>query len=208
VVGYRSFPEYPAPNSHERNTPADICYGGQQHDYRICGMQRPVGPRTGHSSGGIIPVGVAAHAALVSVSAGHGSLTLVGWVTVPDAVGPGGHRRPLERASRAGLPSLEGAVVLLEEVEEAPYRIDRMLTQLLRSGALRGIAGIAVGQLTNCAGAASVDDVLTDRLGGLGVPVLAGLPIGHGEGQLTVPLGTPARLDASGGILVVESAVG
>ncbi len=64
---------------------------------------------------------------------------------------------------------------------------------------------MAVGQFTECADGwdTTVVDVLTDRLGDLGVPVLGGLPIGHGPGQLTVPVGTPAVLDATTGTLTV-----
>lgn len=107
------------------------------------------------------------------------------------------------------LPDLSGAILLIEEVDEPPYRVDRMLTQLRRCGALRGLAGVAVGQFTNCADQypASVVDVLRERLSDLGVPVLGGLPIGHGPGQLTVPLGVPATLDATAGTLTVAPAV-
>jgi muramoyltetrapeptide carboxypeptidase len=126
------------------------------------------------------------------------------------ATGPllGGNLSLLAASVGAGLPSLRDAVVLIEEVDEAPYRIDRMLTQLRRSGALDGIAGVAVGQMTNCSSDDAVAAVLHDRLGDLGVPVLSGLPIGHGPGQLTVPLGSEARLDVAAGILHVASAVG
>lgn len=107
------------------------------------------------------------------------------------------------------MPDMSGAILLLEEVEEPPYKIDRMLTQLLRSGALRGLAGVALGQFTKCADdwPVSVADVLLERLGDLGVPVLGGLPIGHGLGQLTVPLGVPAWIDVVNGTLTVEPAV-
>jgi muramoyltetrapeptide carboxypeptidase len=106
-------------------------------------------------------------------------------------------------------PDLRGAVLLLEEVEEPPYKVDRMLTQLRRAGALAGLAGIAVGQFTRCADdwPVTVAHVLTERLADLGVPVLGGLPIGHGHGQLTVPLGVPATLDVAAGTLTVESGV-
>ncbi|SDZ05069.1 muramoyltetrapeptide carboxypeptidase [Micromonospora pattaloongensis] len=107
------------------------------------------------------------------------------------------------------MPDLTGAILLIEEVEEPPYKVDRMLVHLRRSGALRGVAGVAVGQFTRCADDWPVDvaDVLTEGLGGLGVPVLGGLPIGHGVGQLTVPLGVPATLDATAGTLTVTPAV-
>ena len=103
-----------------------------------------------------------------------------------------------------------GAIVLLEEVNEEPYRIDRMLTQLLRSGAFDDVAGFALGQFTGCddtGWGVDVCDVLTDRLGSLGVPILGGLPLGHGDNPRAVPLGTRARIDPAAGTLTVTSAV-
>jgi muramoyltetrapeptide carboxypeptidase len=107
------------------------------------------------------------------------------------------------------MPDLSGALLLLEDLQEPPYKVDRMLTHLRRAGVLTGVAGIAVGQFTECADEwpVSVVDVLTDRLCDLGVPVLGGLPVGHGAGQLTVPLGVPATLDADAGKLIVEAGV-
>ncbi|MFC4150616.1 LD-carboxypeptidase [Micromonospora mangrovi] len=107
------------------------------------------------------------------------------------------------------MPDLTGAVLLVEEVQEPPYKVDRMLTHLRRAGALDGVAGVAVGQFTECADGwdTGVTDVLTERLADLGVPVLGGLPIGHGPGQLTVPVGTSAVLDADAGTLTVSPAV-
>jgi muramoyltetrapeptide carboxypeptidase len=106
-------------------------------------------------------------------------------------------------------PSLRGAILLLEEVSEPPYKVDRMLTQLRRSGLLRGLAGVAVGQFTECADdwPMSIVDVLTERLCDLGVPVLGGLPIGHGKGQRSTPVGVPATLDTEAGTLIAEPAV-
>ncbi|MFC0533121.1 S66 peptidase family protein [Phytohabitans kaempferiae] len=106
-------------------------------------------------------------------------------------------------------PDLRGAILLVEDVGEAPYKVDRMLTHLRRAGVLAGLAGVAVGQFTDCADGwdVTVAQVLAERLGDLGVPVLGGLPIGHGTGQLTVPLGTPATLDADAGVLTVAPAV-
>ncbi len=105
-------------------------------------------------------------------------------------------------------PSVGGAILLIEDIAEAPYRVDRLLTQLYRSGVLDGVAGVAVGQFTDCVGERpSVLDVLAERLHPLGVPVLGGLPIGHGAVRRTVPLGTRAVLDADAGTLTVEPAV-
>jgi muramoyltetrapeptide carboxypeptidase len=109
----------------------------------------------------------------------------------------------------ADMPDLRGAILLLEEVCEPPYKVDRMLVQLRRAGALEGLAGIAVGQFTDCADGwgTSIVDVLTEQLGAVGVPVLGGLPVGHGRDQLSVPLGVPATIDVSTGTLAVEPAV-
>jgi muramoyltetrapeptide carboxypeptidase len=94
-----------------------------------------------------------------------------------------------------------GAIAFLEDVAEAPYRVDRMLTQLLQAGWFDEVAGIALGTWTGCGDPAELDGVLASRLGRLGVPVLAGLPVGHGPTQLTVELGGVVDLDADGGVL-------
>lgn len=107
-------------------------------------------------------------------------------------------------------PDLTGALLLLEEVGEPPYKVDRMLTHLLRAGALAGVAGVALGQFTDCpdgSDPAEFAGVLAERLGGLGVPVLGGLPVGHGPDQLSVPVGVPATLDVAAGTLTATAAV-
>jgi muramoyltetrapeptide carboxypeptidase len=106
-------------------------------------------------------------------------------------------------------PDLRGAILLIEDVDEAPYRVDRMLTHLRRAGVLTGLAGVAVGQFVRCTDewATDVADVIGERLGDLGVPVLGGLPIGHGTDQLTVPVGVPAMIDVAGATLTVSPAV-
>ncbi|MDR8409262.1 LD-carboxypeptidase [Nonomuraea sp. 3-1Str] len=89
-------------------------------------------------------------------------------------------------------PSFDGKIVLLEDIGEEPYRIDRMLTQLLQAGAFDGVRGLVLGSWVDCGDPAPV---LRDRLLPLGVPVLAGLPVGHGSPQLSVWLGAPAVID-------------
>jgi muramoyltetrapeptide carboxypeptidase len=115
------------------------------------------------------------------------------------------------------MPSLEGAILFLEDLDEEPYRLDRYLTQLRLCGMLSRVSGVAVGQLIDCEPrkdrAAYIRsrgslDVLRDRLGDLGVPVLAGLGFGHGRRQATIPQGVMARLDADAGRLhFLESGV-
>lgn len=101
----------------------------------------------------------------------------------------------------------EGAILVLEDVGEAPYRIDRLLTQLLLAGVLDRIAGVAVGDMVGCRpqreGEQTVEEVLSERLRRLGVPVVRGLPFGHGQRNLALPLGAQATLDAGARKLVV-----
>ncbi|CAK7279706.1 S66 peptidase family protein [Streptomyces misionensis] len=97
-----------------------------------------------------------------------------------------------------------GALLMIEDVTEAPYRIDRLATQLLRSGWLDGVAGIGLGSWEGCGPYKEVRAVLADRFGGLGVPVVEEMGFGHCEGALTVPLGVPAELDADTATLTLE----
>ncbi|MGW6566677.1 S66 peptidase family protein [Streptomyces sp. NPDC054975] len=101
-------------------------------------------------------------------------------------------------------PSARGGLLLLEDVGEEPYRLDRILTQLLRSDWLDGVAGIALGSWAECGPYEEVRAVLADRLGGLGVPVVEELGFGHGETALTFPLGVPAVLDADAATLTLD----
>ncbi len=98
-----------------------------------------------------------------------------------------------------------GAILVLEDVTESSYRVDRMLSALLASGALDGISGVVVGDFTDCPDAhrVSVKAVLEERLGGLGVPVVSGLCCGHGRYNDFIPLGLDAELDAGAGRLLI-----
>jgi muramoyltetrapeptide carboxypeptidase len=107
------------------------------------------------------------------------------------------------------MPDLGGAVLLLEDVGERPYRVDRMLTSLRQSGALARAAGILLGAFTNAdpgSDGMTIEDVLQDRLGGLGIPVLAGAPIGHIDENQPVPLGAVVELDAATGTARFDAA--
>ncbi len=126
------------------------------------------------------------------------------------AAGPlvGGNLAMLAALAGTGwLPASKGAIVLLEEVREPPYRIDRLLTQLTLAGAFEGVAGFAVGHLTGCEPAAGHEDgpraeeVIAERLARLGVPVVVDLPLGHGDDAMPTTLGTLARIDAARGTL-------
>ncbi len=93
-------------------------------------------------------------------------------------------------------PGARGGLLCLEDIGEEDYRLDRMLTQLLRSGWLDGVAGVLLGSWEECGPYDGVRAVFADRLGELGVPVVEESGFGHCDGALTVPLGVPAVLDA------------
>ena len=110
------------------------------------------------------------------------------------------------------LPDLDGAILVLEDVGEAPYRIDRMLTHWRLVGALQRLAGIGFGSFLDCDDAHrrpdepeqhrfSLEQVLAERTADLGVPVVAGLPVGHAPGNAALPLGVKVRLDGQRGVL-------
>lgn len=94
-----------------------------------------------------------------------------------------------------------GGIAILEDVAEPAYRLDSMLTQLLRTGWFDGVAGVVLGSWLDC-GDGAVETVV-ERLGRLGVPLMSGLPFGHGVPQLTVPLGVEAEVDTSAGTLTM-----
>lgn len=127
-------------------------------------------------------------------------------VVVPgEARGPlfGGNLTVLHACAAAGrLQVPDGAVLLLEDVTERPYRIDRMLVTLAVGGHLDRVAAVALGDFTACdpgPDGVSVREVLVERLGSLGVPVVAGLPVGHEARNEPVALGMPARVLAPAG---------
>lgn len=110
-------------------------------------------------------------------------------------------------------PDLDGAIFFFEEVGTAPIRIDRALLYLEQIGKLAGVRGIVVGELAGCEWhehtsmprSKTLEEVLADRLGELGVPVLYGLPLGHGESLATLPLGVEATVDADTLTLTIDS---
>lgn len=105
-------------------------------------------------------------------------------------------------------PALEHVILALEDVTEAPYRIDRMLTQWRMMGRLQQVKGIALGRFSRCEPPASspsfsVAEVLRDRIGDLGIPVVSDLPFGHDGVNAALPVGVLARLDGDRGELIV-----
>ncbi|MFI8435556.1 LD-carboxypeptidase [Streptomyces sp. NPDC079020] len=95
--------------------------------------------------------------------------------------------------------SARGGLLVIEDITEDPYRLDGILTRLLRAGALDGISGVVCGSWADCGPYGRVRAVLADRLGGLGIPVVEELGFGHSPTALTIPLGIPAVLNAPAG---------
>jgi len=103
-----------------------------------------------------------------------------------------------------GRASAAGGILVLEDVGEENYRLDRIITQLLRAGWLDGVAGVVLGSWQDCDPYEEVRALFTDLLGGLGVPIVEELGFGHCPSTLTVPLGVPAVLDADARTLTLD----
>ena len=111
------------------------------------------------------------------------------------------------------LPEFRDAILFLEDVDEAPYRIDRMLTQLKLAGVLGRIRGFVWGTCTRCNpgegfGSLTITDILDDHIKPLGIPAYQGAMIGHINRQFTLPVGIEVEIDAAAGsIRMLEAAV-
>ncbi|MBV5262218.1 LD-carboxypeptidase, partial [Synechococcus moorigangaii CMS01] len=103
-------------------------------------------------------------------------------------------------------PDFENVILALEDVTEAPYRIDRLLTQWRLMGAFEKVKGIALGRFSRCDELGSADSfpvpaVLGDRLQDLNLPIVADLPFGHDGANAALPVGLPVMLDGDRGLL-------
>ena len=94
-------------------------------------------------------------------------------------------------------PDFRGSLLLLEDVNEAPYRIDRMLSQMRLAGCLEDVAGVMLGGFDRCGDMNEINEIVKSRFAPE-VPILGGLPVGHDGENLTLPLGLTATLDANG----------
>lgn len=103
-------------------------------------------------------------------------------------------------------PDLQGVILALEDVGEAPYRLDRMLTHWRMMGALDQVAGIALGRFSSCEApegypSLSIEEMLRDRLLDLGIPIVANLPFGHEGENAALPVGIEVTIDGDAGRL-------
>ncbi|NJN62994.1 MAG: LD-carboxypeptidase [Coleofasciculaceae cyanobacterium RL_1_1] len=107
-------------------------------------------------------------------------------------------------------PDFTGAIIAFEDVGEAPYRLDRLLTQWRSMGAFAGVRGIALGRFSQAEVPAgypsfSVDELMRDRLGDLGIPVLTDLPFGHDGENAALPCGAIATIEPRSATLSITS---
>ena len=108
------------------------------------------------------------------------------------------------------LPTLDGVILAFEDVSEAPYRLDRLLTHWRMGGYFAGVQGIALGRFSQCCPPANVpsltvEEVLRDRLADLGIPIVSDLPFGHDGPNAVLPVGIRAQLDGDRGTLACET---
>lgn len=117
----------------------------------------------------------------------------------------GGNLDMVATAAGWALPRLDGCILLLEAVNMFLGQVDRQLNMLRKAGHFDGVAGIALGQFTEFkpSGSLTIAELLREHLAPLGVPMLGGLPLGHGAGTRCIPMGTPTVLDADRGELRV-----
>jgi muramoyltetrapeptide carboxypeptidase len=128
----------------------------------------------------------------------------------------GGNLEVLSRLLGTPLqPDFRGAILFLEDVGEAPYRVDRLLTHLEQAGVFAAAAGVVIGDFTDgdevkdgAIRSPTVEDVLVERLGSLRIPVVLGGGFGHGDHKTALPYGVVVELDATTGVLAAtEGAV-
>jgi len=94
-------------------------------------------------------------------------------------------------------PEFKYSIVVLEDVGEAPYKIDRMLCQMRMAGCFDGMVGLALGTFSDCGEHEDVLDVFRDVFKNSDIPILAGFDLGHVSINLTFPMGIPAVLDTA-----------
>ena len=98
-------------------------------------------------------------------------------------------------------PDFQDTLVLLEDCNEEPYRIDRKLTHLMLSGCLDHIAGILLGDFTGCGSFEEIQGLIIDLFGKWSIPIIGGIEAGHGPVNRTIPLGVPVTLDSDVGFI-------
>lgn len=135
--------------------------------------------------------------------------------SIEDAIVPGVATGPLLAGNLTTLchlvgtpymPNLKGAVLLIEERGEAPYRIDRMLTQMMMAGSFDQLSGLALGTFSECGTAFQIEELVARLFKDHAIPILGGFAVGHDQRNLTLPLGVAATLDTHKRTLMLHTA--
>jgi muramoyltetrapeptide carboxypeptidase len=141
---------------------------------------------------------------------------LIQTISEGKASGPilGGNLSLLTAVTGSGyLPDFNGSILFIEDVDEAVYRVDRMMTELALSGVLSKIAGFVFGRCTECGpgggyGSLTMEQMVAEHIKPLGIPAFSGAMIGHIDEQFTIPLGIEVEIDAdTGTIELLEAGV-
>ena len=105
-------------------------------------------------------------------------------------------------------PTYRGCLFVMEDIEEAPYKIDRMLFQMKMAGCFLGLSGVAIGSFQDCGRYEGICDIVKNIFADIQIPILGGFEIGHGDDNVTIPMGIRATLDTDqGALLYQESAL-
>ncbi len=105
-------------------------------------------------------------------------------------------------------PTYRGCLFVMEDIEEAPYKIDRMLFQMKMAGCFQGLSGVAIGSFQDCGRYEGICDIVKNIFADIQIPILGGFEIGHGDDNVTIPMGIRATLDTDqGALLYQESAL-
>ena len=102
-------------------------------------------------------------------------------------------------------PRFSGRILLLEDRAEAPYRIDRMLTQMKQAGCLNDLAGLGLGSFESCGDEQRLFEIVAEIFDGNPIPILARLPFGHQKCNMTLPIGQVATIDTDRRTLSYEA---
>lgn len=103
-------------------------------------------------------------------------------------------------------PTYRGCLFFMEDIGEAPYKIDRMLFQMRMAGCFQGVAGLLLGSFHDCGSYDAICEIVGGLFEDMQIPILGGFDIGHGDDNITIPMGIRASLDTDQGALVYQEA--
>lgn len=103
-------------------------------------------------------------------------------------------------------PTYRGCLFVMEDIREAPYKIDRMLFQMRMTGCFQGVSGVVLGSFQDCGNDEAICEIVANLFKDMQIPILGGFEMGHGDDIVTIPMGISATLDTDQGALVYQEA--